>query len=318
MEENIKTKIDWSKYTTAKNELLDDHLMLHKEHSEKKLNVRVYSLQFSGNRHDSTGLIQFLRKSIKYFALGKKRVQQLIMDDDDPYWHALQFFGNKDPITDGKYGELILYLLTEVVLKVPMIAHKLQMLTNTNDQVKGGDGLFYGDYQGKPAILFGESKIKGVFKKALEEAFLSLDRFHDNISKSAYEFELYVARNNFNDDLSIDDLDELYKNFKPGTKEYKSNIIVHPVLIVYDEAKIKDIEIICESKLDAEEKLTQLICDKFEKYKDLVSNLKLKYPNISSVNLDFFFIPVTNVNALRYSLYEAFHGVPFRPKVEEN
>jgi hypothetical protein len=56
-----------------------------------------------------------------------------------------------------------------IVLKLP---------TSGNDQAKGSDGIFCGDYMGKPAILLGESKTYTSLADAVRIAFTSLDRFY--------------------------------------------------------------------------------------------------------------------------------------------
>ena len=58
--------------------------------------------------------------------IDEKDIKELIEDGYEPSDKALSYFGDIDPLTDGRYGELILYLFTntELVLNSRPIAIK--------------------------------------------------------------------------------------------------------------------------------------------------------------------------------------------------
>lgn len=89
------------------------------------------------------GFCQVLHDNLTYYVYDENRIK------DNPVCagqNAGSYFGQKDPQADGKYGELLLFVLVESVLGCKMIAHKLKSLTNVIDQIKGGDGVFLGNY----------------------------------------------------------------------------------------------------------------------------------------------------------------------------
>ncbi|WP_430929826.1 Hachiman antiphage defense system protein HamA [Pseudomonas aeruginosa] len=91
-------------------------------------------------------LADHLSSSIKSYIFDQQQLAALKEEDTSAYKRTSSFFGNTKPVVDGKYGELMLYMLFEAVLKTPMAPHKLQLMTNINNQVKGGDGIFSGKY----------------------------------------------------------------------------------------------------------------------------------------------------------------------------
>ncbi len=303
-------KIDWEKFITVDGGWVAEHLTEHTIIEEGKLIIRTYSIQFTGTKYDTNSFAQFIAASIQKYVLNDKEIERIKKAKLEPFIYALQYFGNKNPTYDGKYGELVLYLLTEAVLKVPMVIFKLP--TNPNDQIKGGDGLFCGDYKGLPAILIGEAKTWSSFKDALKDAFVSLDKFYKEYEYSALNYELFVATKNIRIDLSKEELDYIYQCFIPSTQEHKARVKVHPVLIIYDDENIDGINAL--NNQDGENKIKEIINQNLNSYASNVKELCKEFREVSEVYLDFFFIPMKSVDDFKHLLYKTFHSVEWRPK----
>lgn len=303
------TKIEWDKFISVDSNWVAKLLLEHKTSEEPKLVMRIYSLQFSGQRYETTAFVHHFVNSIKKYVLSEKEIQALEKNGEEPFVKAREFFGDVDPTFDGKYGELILYLMTEAVLKVPLIAYK--MPTNPNDQIKGGDGVFCGDYKGDPSILIGEAKTWGNLNSALTDAFKSLNKLYDNSDSTPTSYEYFVAKRNLRADLSKDELDYIYNCLTPGTKEYMARNKVHPVLIMYDEEGVAKIN--ATNKEDGEAKLKKLFEEKLDQYKNSISKLCETFKEVSSVNLDFFLIPLNSVDDFKKALYKVLHGTDWKP-----
>ena len=137
-------------------DLLLSHSKAHNPELSKKLVVRAYSLKFAGTEEHLHGLVKYMADSITNFVYSDLDLKEI----KNPWKKARDYFGNVDPLRDGKSGELLLYLLVEAVLKIPLIAHKIRYVgDNPNDQAKGSDGIFMGNYNDHTAFLFGEAKI---------------------------------------------------------------------------------------------------------------------------------------------------------------
>lgn len=310
---SVEYCFDWASCVRISDQWVKENLCdYYTQEINSKVIIRNYCLQFSGTEYEINGLVECVADSIKYFVFSPDKIRQMEREGKEPYRKAVAFFGKTDPEKDGKYGELILFLFTESILKTPMIAHKIESLTNVRDQVKGGDGIFFGEYNGRSALLVGEAKIEQEFGQALTHAFDSLNRFHGALTAVATTgHELIIASNLLREDLSVEQLDYLFNSMKVGTKEYKNKVMVHPVLIIYNDNTIENIE---KEALDAEDgnsRLGDYICGELQSVINKVEKRLQDYADVSKVYLDFFFLPVTNVKKLRYALYEAIHGVPY-------
>jgi hypothetical protein len=310
--------LNWAECTRISDNWINSYLNNHEVHSNAKINVRSYSLKFSGTQYQIMGLVDGVVDHIKQFVLSPDEISNLEGNGIDVYRRAMSYFGDTNPENDGKYGELFLYMFTESVLNAPMVAHKMTLLTNTRDQIKGGDGIFFGEYNGVNSLFIGESKIELEATTGITHALGSIERFHSNLeTTSQFQHELIIASQILRQDLTPEQLDYLYDSFTPKTDIYKSNNLVHPILIIYEDSHISDIEFTCSSNLEGE----KLLSDRMKKrIPELIQNIDSKILNhakVRTVFLDFFFLPTTSVKQLRHSMYQAIHGVAY-PSPTEN
>lgn len=282
---------------------------------KSKLAIRAYTLKASGTTITPYSICSELSPMLIPYVSGKKNLSQ--KESAQAHSYAIKFFGQKNTQTDGKYGELLLFGLVESVLECKMVAHKIRTLTNFKDQVKGGDGIFLGEYEVdgkiKQAYMIGESKVMGKSAKAIGEALSSLDRFHDPATAAEfYTAELIIAKDNLIIDESAD-LDEMYKRLTPSESEFHNQVLVHPVVIMYNAPNIEKFE----KQSEDMENLEDLIKKELSAKKDAIIktiNSKVKtYNNIQKVYLDFFIIPTNNVDSFRNAMYFEIHGVPYKP-----
>lgn len=295
--------IDWSRLITAESGWTEKFLKSHTLKNDEKFVLRTYSIKVEDTEFSSKSLVGFIKDSIKGYILTPKEIEYEEKNGNDPFKYALNYFGKINPTYDGKYGELILYLLVESVLKIPMVVLKIP--SNSNDQIKGSDGVFCGDYDGMPAILLGESKTWKNLNLALDDAFKSLDKLYTG-AKLGQEY--FVAKKSIRElNLSQEELDYMYNSFSPGNAIYESLKKVHPVLIVYSNADFK-IEGKKTSIQTIESMIQEIVEKKLEENVTRIKSLCETYKEVSKIHLDFFFIPVKSVDRLRKDLYKAFHG----------
>ncbi|HHN4143739.1 TPA: DUF1837 domain-containing protein [Pseudomonas aeruginosa] len=308
---------DWEKHLTVNTQWVDKFFHQVPGVGEFKVNVRALSLKFSGTEQNCLALADHLSNSIESYVFDQQQLAAFKEEGVPAYKRASSFFGNTNPVVDGKYGELMLYMLVEAILKTPMVSHKLQLLTNVNDQVKGGDGIFFGKYANHISILVGESKIHQKLQGALADSMMSVDRFNKDYTASSMEHELFIARSNISKNFTLEQAKKIYEAFKPGTEEYQSCNRVHPVLLVYDCAKIDEIEIQASGKTHAEELVKAWIA---EHAKEVLASIKSglsPYPDLRKVYLDFFLVPMNNVSKFKKTLFKSIHGIEFKETVKE-
>jgi len=328
--------IDWEKKIKIDSEWTNRILVNHFTEKAPKLVIRAYTPKVTGTKFCCNALVEELGYYLTDYALSadshKKKLNALKSKFNDELAEkrlpqalneeARAFFGEKDPSTDGKYGELLLFALCESILKCKMVAHKIEGLTNGKDQVKGGDGIFLGNYELKNgeignAIFIGESKIMQNRSKSIENALDSLNRFHD--SKTQYEFnnmEFIVAHKSLTVDASDTDYEEIFDRLTPGTEKFKNQVIVHPILLMYNTSTINKLETKAADSKELEELIKDHLSEKKKEIIDLIQEKLDSSLNLKKVYLDFFCFPFNDINLFREGMYFNIHRVPYTKSSE--
>lgn len=326
--------IDWEKKIQIDKNWIDRQLNHHFDSKDVKIAVRGYTPKVSGTSFSCDDMINELGLMVTEYVLSENKKAQAKKDLEKKYGvqnaekyyerntfqMAQKFFGKKNPQTDGKYGELLLFALVESVLNSKMVAHKIVNLTNFKDQVKGGDGVFLGNYSiadtnTQPALFIGESKVQQGFSDAINEAFDSINRFHSIEVKAEFNnTEFIVAR----DTLIIDDdYEEMYNRLTPGTTEYKNQILVHPILIMFNTNKINSFETKSTSAAELENLIKDYMLKEMVNFKIKISEKLELYKEVKKVFIDVFIFPFNNIDNFRNGMYYNIHGVSFQPGVNE-
>lgn len=309
--EKLKS-IDWKELVINSHAWIESKLVNHPCDTQAKIVSRIFTIPFSGVIQEHHHLVESMADSIEHYVFDKEALKKMKTEGIIPFRKAAQFFGDTNPVKDGKYGELLLYILSEAVLSTPMVSHKITTLSNLNDQVKGGDGVFFGVYRDNLSILIGESKIYKNFSGALDSAFDSLDRFTKSYTSGALGHELFMARTNMSNNFDFETMELIYRAFTPGDDIYSECVKTHPILLIFEDDEIKKIEDKAINKSEAEELFNIWLEQKKNHIKADIDAKLIKYPNVKPCFLDFFLIPMTDVGEFKKSLYRAIHGIDYK------
>ncbi|AHJ76986.1 MULTISPECIES: HamA C-terminal domain-containing protein [Kosakonia] len=304
--------IDWKELIVNKHTWIESRLVNHPSDTDAKIVSRIFTIPFSGVIQEHQPLVDSMADAIEHYVFDKEALSKMKAEGVTPFRKAAQFFGDTNPVKDGKYGELLLYILSEAILNTPMVSHKITSLSNLNDQVKGGDGVFFGVYRNNLSILIGESKIYKSFSGALDSAFDSLDRFTRSYTNGALGHELFMARTNVSNNFDFETMELIYRAFTPGDEIYSECVKTHPVLLVFEDNEIKKIEEKAVNKSEAENLFNVWLTTKKKAIKAAIDERLAKYPNVKPCFLDFFLIPMTDVGEFKKSLYRAIHGIDYK------
>lgn len=323
--------IDWKKKIKIDIEWANRQLINHFTNKSMKVVVRAYTPKVTGTKFCCNALIEELGYLLPDYALSEKskknKLKSLSIQFGEDfakknhqialYQEAQVFFGKKDPSTDGKYGELLLFALCESILKNKMVAHKIEGLSNGKDQVKGGDGIFLGNYElanGKiaPAIFIGESKIMQERSKSIDDALDSINRFHNVETQAEFNrMEFIVANRTLSLDESDLDYEEVYERLTPGSETFKNQITVHPILLMYNTATISSLETKALDKDDLESLISNHLTQKKEEIINTINKKLEQYPEIKKVYVDFFCFQFNNIDTFRNGMYFNIHKVAY-------
>lgn len=323
--------IDWEKKIKIDTDWTNRQLVNHFVHKDIKVVVRAYTPKVTGTKFCCNALIEELGYLLPDYVLSEKskknKLKSLTIQFGEDfakknleislYQEAQAFFGKKDPSTDGKYGELLLFALCESILKSKMVAHKIEGLSNGKDQVKGGDGIFLGNYElatGKivPAIFIGESKIMQKRSDSIDDALDSLNRFHNAETQAEFnKMEFIVANRTLSLDENDIDYEEVYERLTPGSDMFRNQITVHPILLMYNTASFDKLETKALDKDDLELLISNHLTQKKDEIINTINEKLEKYPEIKKVYVDFFCFPFNNIDTFRNGMYFNIHKVAY-------
>ena len=298
-------EIDWTKLLKVNRDIFFNLFSLNEEVViSDEVKIKFYSLKYSDNSPDDSAFINHLYEAAVNYVFDEKDIKELTEDGYNPSDKALSYFGDIDPLTDGRYGELILYLFIEAVLQTPMIVHKISQTYNNNDQVKGSDGLFIGNINGQATLLLGESKMRNNFHVCVGDALESLKRYINN--PESIDRELEVAKKHLSQDLNNldeNDLDLIYQSLRTKQIEFQEYNICYSAFLMYKESKIKDI--IATNKPEIESQVLEFVKSIKERRCKYINE---SLPEITNITLEFFMMPVVDVSSFREKCYTIFHN----------
>lgn len=299
------------------------------ENINDKLKVRLYTIKPSGTTINSNSLANALLNILPDYFKSKLEIEKEIKREiektvDDfttatdiehkeqitkevhykTYREAAQFFKTKSADSkSGKYGELLLFGVVEALLNCKMVAHKITNLTNYHDEIKGGDGIFMGEYllpngTKNKAYLIGESKVWQNYSGAKTDALDSINRFYDpNVQATFNTLEFFIAQKDISKVVDIDsiDVDELYDRLDPKSELFKKQIAVHPILIMYDTKSYDKLMV----KASNNEELITLIDESVQsnlmKTLESIKKKVKEYSELEKIYLDFILVPTNSV-----------------------
>lgn len=204
-----------------------------------------------------------------------------------------------NPDKTGEAGEALLFFLMEAVLNAPQLVSKMELKTNSGDEVKGSDGIHvrWNESESLVEFYFGEAKLYKSISGAMDSALNSINDFH---VREMYKHEFNMVT----------------KFFKYANQEIKSAItdliisgepsetvrINHACLIGYDW---KGFDGLVRTK---EASLSECFVERFRNdFPRIHSLINDKFSNFERKQLKFevFFIPFPCVSDFRNAFNRA-------------
>lgn len=134
----------------------------------------------------------------------------------------------------GEAGEIVLYLLTEWLLKAPQIVSKMYLKTNTQMPVHGTDGIHarFDSETKKLHLYWGESKAHKTVSSALASALESIKEFLDG-SYDKREIDIVSSHADF-EGMDEDATEAFLKYLDPYSEESNERVVTYSCLLVFD------------------------------------------------------------------------------------
>lgn len=202
---------------------------------------------------------------------------------------ALNGYNWGDDKKSGEFGELLLFLLAEQVLKLPQLMSKMSLKTNERDHIKGVDGIHIGlTKDNKLALYYGESKIYKSKSDAVSDALSGIS-VH---LKSPAKRELSLITDNLNSAINNPELEDKLLGFfdyhDPMSNDYTE---IRGLCLVGFESKRT-------FKQDNEEYIVNAISRHINTWlADFKSQININ--GLEGIHMHVFFVPFKDVDLLR-------------------
>lgn len=284
--------------------------------------LRLYFPAISGGQAKVLELVNVILDYVTTFALPRSRIASLADESSKmPFDElrvrcerlqreaiALFIRAQKATNRNGEAGELLLYLLTEWILRAPQILAKMALKTNRDMPVHGTDGIHVGYSRERQSLCFywGESKL-------FEDVNAAISRAVDSIKKALtpesmqHEISL-VARHIDGAGLSPKEKELVLSFLDPYEHEnYNKRLDVITCLIGFDFDGFITLD-----KNSDETQFGPLASSKLGELAALLSKA-LKSAGIRNQSIEIFFFPVPSVQELR-NLFQAKIGWKSDPR----
>jgi len=148
---------------------------------QSTLNIHVLNIE--SNEFIYCKLVEELRDIIITYVHSNRRLEEFKESypsySPKPFFEAIQKFRNYTS-NEGELGELLLYAFLEAGLNAPKLLSKMQLKTDSNDYIKGSDGVHLLELDDGYQLIFGESKLYADLLEGAREAFDSILDFKSN------------------------------------------------------------------------------------------------------------------------------------------
>jgi len=148
---------------------------------QSTLNIHVLNIE--SNEFIYCKLVEELRDIIITYVHSNRRLEEFKESypsySPKPFFDAIQKFRNYTS-NEGELGELLLYAFLEAGLNAPKLLSKMQLKTDSNDYIKGSDGVHLLELDDGYQLIFGESKLYADLLEGAREAFDSILDFKSN------------------------------------------------------------------------------------------------------------------------------------------
>jgi len=265
-----------------------------------KLRIDSYCVKPNFDTLNVDGFIQYLRNQFHLFAFPEAKREDMAVPGIEAQEAAAP---GSDPRTDGKLGELILFVLVEAVLELPIVCHKLSLKQEPVQEVKGSDGLFFGHFEGTESLAIGEAKIYKRKLQGINSALQSTERFHGSGGRAKKQHELNVAATTLSEDLTEEETDRILRAISPESSAQRT---IHPIFVGYEEDWLHDLQVECDGPDDLESSISERLRNSNIKTK-IKERIAEDHQELEKRWLVFFLFPFEDVDKFRKELQQAIY-----------
>ena len=273
--------------------------------TQSERSVRLFVLTADGNSRPQAGLLaKKLCDMVLDYCIPRSRVREAVDQfEETGSTQRIVALGREatnlfsDIKNSGEGGELLLFLLTEEVLKCPQVVAKMALKTNRRMHYHGLDGI-YVSCAGDPLNLrlhFGESKLHAEPRSAIRESVRSISEFlKDEGFRSQARTDIFLL--NDHADLGSSDLKQALLAFlDPEDDRYMSPEICAVLLAGHEFSQYPTVR--------RGEPIPEEVVSLASQLVDVLESTA-SAEGIDRFHTDAFLVPFPNIQDFRNSLLE--------------
>ncbi len=185
--------------------------------------LKMYYTTIMNNTFEYSNLQELLLSNITNYVFSRKENKEAFDTKKIPNLtrKAMMEFrkisNKKDCGNGGELGELLLYIFLESNLKAYKLLSKMELKTNSEDYIKGADGIYLYEYEDDNnekhfEYIIGEAKIEATSAKSIADAFKSI---LVHLQKKDFEREL-VDREIFKETFNEEQAEKIKRILVPS------------------------------------------------------------------------------------------------------
>ncbi|MEJ1240583.1 DUF1837 domain-containing protein [Chryseolinea sp. T2] len=260
---------------------------------QTRTKVYIHSIHLNGNRQVRTrDFVEFVARHVIEYVIPRSMISEAKKRDEEERMSTnmtrLEFNARKlfTPLKNtGEGGEMLLFVLGEVLLRLPQLLCKMSLKTSAGVHYHGADGIHVG-FSNKECIelFWGESKFHKSFDSALSSCLESIGPILKRVDGADTE-DLFLLQNHL--DLDNIDYTRIVKALlDKDSAEYNSLKYCGLCLVGFDD------------DVYSENVTEQVLSDLCTGWKQKIKE-KLTAEELGSFDIHFFCLPVPDVDEFR-------------------
>lgn len=264
--------------------------------------LKMYYTKIMNNKFEYSTLEELLISNITNYVFSRKENKEAIEKSKIPNLtlKAINEFRKlnnaKDKGRGGELGEMLLYIFLESNLKAYKLLSKMELKTNSEDYIKGADGIYLYEFEDEKKdkhfeYIIGEAKIEATSAESISDAF---DSILTHLKKENFEREL-VNREIFKETFTEEQAEKIKKILVPSQEDEDLDIQkAFGIFIGYGlnkNLKLDELSNV-EGKKAIEEQIGKDI-------KNICRNLKQKITKHNLKNYSFYVYVMPFKNAMK-------------------
>lgn len=200
----------------------------------------------------------------------------------------------------GEGGEILLYILTQDILKLPQLISKMSLKTSPKMHYHGADGIHfqYDSITGNLELYWAEAKMYQDLNAAMVSCFDSLKGFllDPKGCKSTQERDIDLITSNIHQNINNEAIEDILVEYFDKDKEQSNHLVYKGVCFIgFDYDKYPSNTDITKTTAD----IKNAILVEYDKWHNSVGDKIKEHMNLDKKEIHVFLMPFPSVDEFR-------------------